>query len=483
MFGNNRERIMPDDTTTAMVPATTQELSLSVDSFQQGLTRYLAVLGLPCDNVLVDIGERGRVLSNLPDVVNSLPADSRLRSHYVSKFVAAVGAGLFDAALNFVWDETVSSLRDKVVQFDLDHFYNSVITDPDRRKKYSSESDLVNLDDWELIRGCHLTGVLSDLGFCHLDYIRNMRNWASAAHPNQNQLSGLQLVSWLETCIREVIGKAPSAPAIEVKRLLQNIRTHALGVADVEPIRECVVLLPLDLATSLLRTIFGMFCDPGVDVAVKNNIRLIAVAVWGRSPDETKREIGIKYATYAANADIPRRDAAKDFLQVVGGLVYLPKDTLAVEMADSINCLFLAHTGFNNFHNEPAHAKLLVRYVPANGAIPESVRSTYVKTVTMCFIGNGYGVSNGGIQYYSDMTGKFQDPEIYALLCLMEDEDFSSRLQFQTCLGRFRELLKVLLARTSNEVLLSALNFLLSRTDQQMPVCGRTTEYKRLLGR
>ena len=474
---------MSDFTTTAIVPASTQELSLSVDSFQQGLTRYLDVLGLPSSNVLVDITERGRVLLNLPDVVNSLSPDSRLRSHYVSKFVAAVGAGLFDAALNFVWDETVSSLREKVVQFDLEHFYNSVITDPDRRKKYSSQDDLVNLDDWELIRGCHLTGVLSDLGFRHLDYIRNMRNWASAAHPNQNQLSGLQLVSWLETCIREVIGKAPSAPAIEVKRLLQNIRTHTLGVADVETIRECVVMLPLDLATSLLRTIFGMFCDPSIDVGVKNNIRLIAVAVWGRSPDDTWREIGVKYATYAANADIPRRDAAKDFLQVVDGLAFLPKDTLAVEMSDSINCLFLAHTSFNNFHNEPAHAKLLARYVPANGVIPDSVRSPYVKTVTMCFIGNGYGVSNGGVQYYSEMTGKFQSPEIYALLCLMEDEDFSSRLQFPMCLRRFRELLNLLVSRTSTQVLLGALNYLLSRTDQQMPSCGKATEFKRLLGR
>lgn len=474
---------MADDATMAIIPASTRELSLSVDSFQHGLTRYLDVLGLPSDNVLVGIAERGRVLSNLPDVVNSLSPDSRLRSHYVSKFVAAVGAGLFDAALNFVWDETVSSLREKVVQFDLEHFYNSVITDPDRRKKYSSQDDLVNLDDWELIRGCHLTGVLSDLGFRHLDYIRNMRNWASAAHPNQNQLSGLQLVSWLETCIREVIGKAPSAPAIEVKRLLHNIRTHTLGASDVEPIRECIVLLPLDLATSLLRTAFGLFCDPGVNVAVKNNIRLIAPSAWGRSPDDTKREIGIKYATYAANADIPRRDAAKDFLQVVGGLAYLPKDTLAVEMVDSINSLFLAHTGFNNFHNEPAHAKLLARYVPANGAIPDAVRSTYVKTITMCFIGNGYGVSNGGIQYYTDMTSKFQDPEIYAMLCLMEDEDFTSRLQFNSCLTRFRTLLQSLLARTSNEVLLGSLNYLLGRTDQQMPTCGKATEFRRLMGR
>jgi len=32
-----------------------------------------------------------------------------------------------------------------------------------------------------------------------------MRNWASAAHPNQNQITGLQLIGWFETCTKEVI--------------------------------------------------------------------------------------------------------------------------------------------------------------------------------------------------------------------------------------------------------------------------------------
>ena len=47
--------------------------------------------------------------------------------------------------------------------------------------------------------------MISDIGYRLLDNIKFMRNWASAAHPNQNELTGLQLIEWLETCIREVI--------------------------------------------------------------------------------------------------------------------------------------------------------------------------------------------------------------------------------------------------------------------------------------
>jgi len=237
----------------------------------------------------VDVPERRRVITNLPEVVDILSAEVREKSVYISKFIAACGAGLFDAALNFLWDETVANLRDKVSRFDLEYFFNSVITDPNRRRQLRTSEDLEKLDDWELIRGCHLTGVLSDIGFKHLDYIRNMRNWASAAHPNPNEITGLQLVSWLETCIREVIGKEPVGPVIEIRRLLHNIRTTTLDRIDIGAITTNIQLLPPDLATSLLRTIFGMYTDPDMLATAKNNIKLIATSAWSISPEETNR--------------------------------------------------------------------------------------------------------------------------------------------------------------------------------------------------
>ena len=183
------------------------QVSTGVDQFTTALTGYLNHLGLPTNNVLVPVHERQRVIGNLPDVINSIDLSKRAESLYISKFIAACGAGLFDAALNFIWDETVVSLRNKVARFDLEYFYDSVITDATRRSKLRDEDDLVKLKNGELVRGCHVTGILSDIGYRHLDYIRDMRNWASAAHPNQNELSGLQLISWLETCLREVIAK------------------------------------------------------------------------------------------------------------------------------------------------------------------------------------------------------------------------------------------------------------------------------------
>ncbi len=465
-----------------IAPIGSAELAESVDAFQIGLEAYLDRLGLPSGSVLVPIRERARVISNLPGVIEDVPSDLRLNSHYISKFIAACGAGLFDAALNFLWNETIQDLRMKVARFDLEYFFDSVVTNPDRRRKLKDEDSLAELDDWELVRGCQLTGILSEIGFRHLDYIRNMRNWASAAHPNQVDLTGLQLVSWLETCIREVIAAEPSGPVIEVRRLLGNIRNNHLSAIDVAPINRNIQLLPAGLATSLLRTIFGMFVDSNATADAKNNIRLIAMAAWNQAPRDAKQELGLKYAIFAANGELSRRDSAREFLEAVDGLTFLPSDTLALEVSEKVENLYEAHTGYNNFHHEPAQARALAAYVPENGDVPEAVRNQYVKTIAMCYLGNGHGVSNAAYPYYEKLVSRFKDSDISILCRLPQDPEFTSRLQFSSCAERFRELGSYLMTRTSSQSLIEVLDFIATRSDQQMPKLSTTTRYKQLLG-
>jgi len=463
-----------------MIVKQKNEIQSGVDQFTSELTNYIQSLDLPLDRVLVEVSERKKVFLNLPDVVNLLSDDSRHNAFHIAKFIAACGVGLFDAALNFLWDETIANLREKVSRFDLEYFYSSVVTDENRRNKLKTPQDLEKIEDWELIRGCHLIGVLSDIGFNHLDYIRNMRNWASAAHPNQYELTGLQLLSWLEICIKEVISKEPVGSVIEIKRLLNNIRTNSLTSSDIKPIISNIELLPEDLSTSLLRTIFGMYTDPKMTANAKNNIKLIAEFVWSNAPEDTKNEIGFKYSTFAANAEVDRKNLANEFLTLVNGLSYLSADTLAIEINEKVNNLFSAHIGLNNFYYEPSHAKSLAEYIPNTGKIPKSVRSFYVKTIIMCRIGNGRGVSWAACEYYDLLIGKFQEPEIKEVALLIIDSDISSRLQFSSCSKKFKEICQQLHERTVSKKIKSALNLIIN-SETELPNLGKTSEMKRIL--
>ena len=72
--------------------------------------KILESLGLPTTNVLSTVEERKAVIIMLPHVINKLNDEEFDNSYYLSKFIVAVGTGLFDAALNYFWDETIKQL-------------------------------------------------------------------------------------------------------------------------------------------------------------------------------------------------------------------------------------------------------------------------------------------------------------------------------------------------------------------------------------
>jgi len=453
-------------------------INTALVEYQTQLMTYLELLDLPNDNILIDIKERGIVVQNIPNIVESIPLEKRNKSLYISKFIAACGAGLFDAAINYIWNETIENLKEKIALFDLEYFKSS-IKDEGKKAKIKSIEDLVNIDDLEIVHGCMVTGIISDIGYKHLKYIREMRNWASAAHPNHVEISGILLSALLDTCIREAVSKEPSLPAIRAKQLLKNIRENVLDNADVLPIVNTIKETPSEIIISIFRTMFGMFCEPSGRVETKNNIRLIAKDLWAVLPEQQRMESGIKYANWMANADIARRDLAREFLDSVNALSYLPESTLVREIDNAIDLLQNVHFGYNNFYNEPPYAKLLRKYVPENGVIPVDVVSKYVKVVTLCLIGNGHGVCNAGIHIYTELFNRFTDVEIKEFLKLFHDSDFSNRMQHGDCIKRYRDCCNLLKDRTSNENIKSIISYINSQTDEQIVSIGKASEYIR----
>ncbi len=457
------------------------ELATTFDQLSTSLSVYLNSLGLPADSVLVGVNERRKVINNMPDVVPILNESQRKNAMYISKFTAACIVGLFDAALNYLWDETIHSLRVKVVQFDLGYFYDTAITDANQRSKFKDESNLEKLDDWVLVKGCRETGIISDIGYKHLDYIRDMRNHASAAHPNHNELTGLQLVSWLETCIKEVLGKEPEAAAIEVKRLLKSLREETFSSNDVSPIAEAIVRLPEDLLHSLLRTAFGMYTDSRLDAGIRNNIRLLAPEIWNVCSEGGKFEIGLKHGSFSANGEVSKSNLARDFLTIVDGLAYLPSSTIAVEINSTLDALLVAHNGWNNFYNEPSPARLLKSFVPTSGEIPESVLGKYVKVLTMCKIGNGFGVSSGAEPIYDDLISRWQDSHILHFIELSRDSEILSRLQFGICQTLYQKLATRLIDQATKPNVKLVLEFIEKFPTEKMDKINTDSRFKTVL--
>ena len=113
------------------------------------MTKFEAVLndwGLPSENIIASVEERQNIMEMLPGLIASIPDEQKRDATYLSRFVAGAAIGLFDASLNYVWDEVVVSLRKKIVFFGLDTFYDNAVADK-VRDQYKNEDDLSGIKD------------------------------------------------------------------------------------------------------------------------------------------------------------------------------------------------------------------------------------------------------------------------------------------------------------------------------------------------
>jgi hypothetical protein len=427
------------------VPATAQYKN-ELQVFETGLMAFIADHGLPTQNVLVPVAERVKVFGNMGDVLALLDYEHRQQSIYVSKFIAAAASGLLDAALNYLWDETIFELRKRVVRYDLEYFFDLAVTNPDKRKKLRTEEDLSRLDDDELIRGATEIGLISDLGYRHLDYIRYMRNWASAAHPNQNQITGLQLIGWFETCIKEVITLPETSTTAQIKTLLANMKAHALDAVGATQVSGFFVDLTPDQSNSLMAGFFGIYTNDSSLPLARDNVKRLAPVLWPFVGEPMRKNFGVKYGQFTANNDAAKAKWAREFLDGVGAASYIPDAIRSAEIGTAIEELLSGHHGFNNFHIEPSFARRLESLVGDKGQIPPAIAERYVEGLVEVYLTNGRGVAWSAEPIYQRLLAKLDATQALVAILSFRKMRITSKLQFSLCREKYLEL--VALAKT-----------------------------------
>jgi hypothetical protein len=419
-----------------------QDSLIQLNEFETGLKQVLELHSLPTENVFVEIPQRVNVFKNLDTVLNQISAEEKQQSLYLSKFIASTASGLFDASLNYLWDETILQIRKRVSQYDIEFFYDNAVTG-DRRKKLKDENDLNKVDDYDLIKGAKEIGLISDLGFKHLEYINYMRNWASAAHPNNSEITGLQLVSWLETCIKEVITLPISNVTIRIKQLLQGVKNTAISASGAQEISVFTTGLTQEQINNLASGFFGIYVRQETTSQTHQNINLLLPEIWGRVDEDVKQSFGLKYAHYTANNSQDEKKLSREFLQIVNAESYIPDDLRAIEIDYTIDNLLSAHRGFNNFYNEPAFARQLLRVIGQPLKIPKSVEKKFIIAIVETFLTNGNGVAASANEIYTEILSSLDSHQATIAGLSFTDTRISSRLQFPLTQRKFKELIEI----------------------------------------
>lgn len=405
---------------------------------------FLGNHGLPTETLFVDVNERGKMLQNAPGVLQPLSTAQLAQSMYISKMIAAVAVGLFDAALNYLWDETVGHLRRRVEGFDLSYFFDIAATNPDVRKALKSAADLTKIDDANLLRSAREIGLITEVGYARLDHIRFMRNHASAAHPNQNELTGLDLANWLETCIRDVITTTPDTVTAQTGKLLSNLKKDRLSDAEVGQAAVFFDQLPQDRADTLANGLFGLYTDPKSTPIITDNVRNLWLDLWPFVGDDTRHSYGLRIARFQANADTDQAKSARELIDLVDGASYLLEETRAAELDAALDTLKSVHAGWNNFSLEYTPARQIQELVGVNAEVPTAVLPKYIKTLVDVFLTNTNGVSWSADPIYRDLIEGLDPASAGRALRLFLDESISSKLRYSLPRQQWAVLLDII---------------------------------------
>lgn len=468
--------------TLSIIPSkalTSADIENGLATINKPLSDFLTHCQLPTKDLLAPVDERRKVVQAFESVLEVLPVKDRERAAYISKFAICVTIGLFDGALSYLWDETIKALRTKIIAFDLEYFYAVAQTISSRYKGLSDPKEIEAISEFDLLEISRRIGLIDDVNHRRLEQVNYFRNHASAAHPNNTMLSGIEILGFLENCLKYAICAEFDQSVVQVKRLLENIRKHEIDASDFPKIGSEVAKLPGERIDDILKTIFGMYIDPNIAQNVINNIKSLAPFIWALITEDTKLRVGAKFGYFRANGDTARKTKVQEFLGVVDGNEYKDEDSLAEELIEKIQYLRSAHYGRNNFYNEYPHAQSIKQSLPSAG-IPKAAKRDFVKVISVCYIGNGLGYREGvdesALPFYEHFIDRFGDEEIIHFIKLFNDHEFTRDIGTIKGTSRTKQLVGIIRSKAKNVLMKNALHIIHSST--KIERVASTIDYK-----
>jgi hypothetical protein len=437
------------------------ELLEKINNFDE----FLSSFGLPFDNIIASTKERSIIGKNLPDFLNGLDAETKRDARYLSKFIAGAAVGLFDASLNFLWNEVVINLRKKIVVYGVELFFDAAVGGQ-KRGLYNTEDDLAGIKDEVLINTCKKIEIISDIVALKLHYIQTMRNEIGASHPTAYSINAYDLMSWLATCVQEVLNEKPSEAAIQIKAFFDNL-LKTTSVIDNEILRSMekpITELSQRHADNLLNSIFNVYASVKTNNIVRKNISLLIKNIWDVCSDNVKYQIGIQLDGYRNNLHEEKYKLGCELFTICDGNRYKTLDARVFELSNLTNSLLNARYGWDNFYNEPLYIQRIMTYFKTEVDIPIEIQDKIIQTILICRIGKGIsfcsGVSPSGMEYYNLFLNLLGDDKIIHAIIQLHSNEIRFNVSNSISQKQLYDILKIFLKNVRSEKIKEILQYI-----------------------
>lgn len=374
---------------------------------------------------------------DLPRELREIPVE--LRGELIARMCVAVSTGLFDGAINYIWNAAILQFRTKIRNFGLPIVAQIVQSD-------FEEKHLVELQDSRLLELSLKLNLVNEDGFFFLDQCRDVRNNFSAAHPTLGTVNDREFTTFLNRCVRYALADASSPKGVDIGSFISAVKGSRFNS------NQCSVWVQRLSETHdaqrqmLIGMVHGIYCDPNTAEPSRLNSLDICNASKAGFTSALRSDLVNKHSEYAAKGDEPRHTASLQFFEKQGLLTLLNESEQHAVFYRAVERLWNVHNAMNNFYNEPPFAERLLE-LSRQGAVPETVQEQFVQVVVCCNVGNGYGVSNAATPSYDQIIKSFSPREIATMirLAISPENNLGRRVSsHSSCRQRFKQNLELI---------------------------------------
>ena len=396
------------------------------------LTELTDSLDVPRD-ILPSEEEIQTAWLSIPSILNRVPP--HLRQEDLVRMCVAVGSGLFDSAINYVWNCSINQLREKVRNFGL-----NVVRQLVDSKEFDEEK-LLDMRDGELLSLCLRINLITEDGHFFLEQCRVVRNNFSAAHPPIGKIDNHEFTVFANRCAKYALSDEINPIGLDISKLIDVLKQSRFSDEQATTWSERIGRTHEAQRELVFGTLHGIYCDPASSEGTRLNALTICKEFSSRFSPSTLSDLVDRHQEYRAKDEEKRHKASQVYFQELGILDLLGKAERHKIISSACDSLMIVHQGFDNFYNEPPFAERLAA-LSAQGDVPDSSKEKFVTTVATCAVGNSYGVSHGAWPFYRRMIENFSRKEVAILLSIPSSQSTVGRLVSQG--GRCREQFKLI---------------------------------------
>jgi len=411
------------------------QLPAIINRTTPALTVLTQAMGIPRD-VLASDEEIRIAWMNLRHVLMKIPPD--LRTEEIVKMCVAVASGLFDSAINYIWNLSITVLRQKVRAFGL-----NVVAQI--RGKQFDEKTLLELRDADFLKLCLELNLITEEGFFFLDQCRDIRNNFSAAHPPAGTIDANEFISFVNRCAKYALGHEYNPVGVDIQEFIKAVKGPKFTESQKDEWIGRLSKTHEAQREMLFGMLHGIYTDPGSSEEARLNAISISSAFATRFTPKIKSDLIDRHSEYLAKGDEKRHKTSQKYFEKLGLLNLLNETERHALISTACKQLLSVHQDFNNFYNEPPFAKRLLD-LSTQGAVPDTAKNEYVTTVVTCAVGNPYGTSRAAYPYYVKMIKAFTPKEVSIMLDLPGTSSIvAQRIKtFSRCNEAYRKLVDLI---------------------------------------